>query len=152
MEVWDDNLLEGIGDEDADTRKISIGKACSDKVDAGEAKVQEEDLVVAIDIGKWKEWRPVTRLAMTATWRRRVELEGIIEAANGDSGPETTAAAAAHAMAVVTASTGGWENSTTTTARNLASTGHEGSGKRIEDSNLRLRRELGDNRGWPVFA
>lgn len=46
MEVWDDNRLEGIRDEDAG--KISIGKACSDRVDAGEAKVQVEDLVVAM--------------------------------------------------------------------------------------------------------
>ncbi|CAI9259851.1 unnamed protein product [Lactuca saligna] len=48
MEVWDGNRLEGIGDEDADTVKVSIGKAFFDKVDTGEAKVQVEDLMVAM--------------------------------------------------------------------------------------------------------
>ncbi|CAI9264435.1 unnamed protein product [Lactuca saligna] len=35
-------------DEDADTGKISIGKACSSKVDVGKAKVQAKDLVVVM--------------------------------------------------------------------------------------------------------
>ncbi|CAI9263857.1 unnamed protein product [Lactuca saligna] len=48
MEVWDDNHLQGIGDEDADTRRTSIGKACSGKVDASEATIQAEDLVVSM--------------------------------------------------------------------------------------------------------